>query len=397
MTKVSTHSLLNDISPKRKAIVAFYASLKYGSEYRAGAEFIRFAASAGFDLAVIANLEQNAQTVELGTASHGISVVRIESPVVRQRLLYRFSDFIPQTIWHRRVARYLKANHAGLETVWIQNGALPWLPIAPYARTAPRLIWGPIGGGETLTSQALDSVGMLTRLREKLRQWLMSCSLRSKKVLFSTGAFTNVIPLARTACAQQQLQDLLSSSYVPIIPEILEPVPALLLRRLPTKSPRFVWVGQNIPRKNLSLAIKLFKYIQQIYPQATLDVYGVDAITTSATANVRFHGWVSCIDWSSYRDDGVLLLTSFREGLPSVILEAVREGLLCITSDVGSVASLGLPTVHVLPMKEYPHYSEATLATTISCIRNHLSKSELRIGPVSYRQVLLEYLRRAQA
>ena len=384
-------------NPRRRAIVAFYASLKYGSEYRAGAEFIRFAAAAGFDLAVIADLEQNAQAGELSNASHGIEVVRIPSPIVRQGVLYRFTDFLPQTFWHRRVGRFLKKSCPRLEVVWVQNGAQPWLPIAPYIGSAAQLIWGPVGGGETLSRRVLDTVGIQARWRELLRQWLEAASVRRKQALFTKGAFAKIIPLARTAASQRQLRDLFASTDIPVIPEILEPVPGVHLNRSPKPVPRFVWVGQDIPRKNLSLALELFARVRLTYPRATLDVYGIDATAAGLLENVRFHGWVSRIDWLSYRDDGVLLLTSYREGLPSAVLEAVREGLLCVTSDVGSVSNLGIPTVHVLPRSEHPCYSDATVSALVSRIGDHLAAGELRFGPVSFGQVLLEHLKQARA
>jgi len=383
---------------RRRAIVAFYASLQHGSEYRAGAEFVRFASSAGFDLAVIADLQQNALPAELSAAAGGISVCQVPSPVVKQNWLYRFTDFLPQVIWHRRVARFLKNHHPELDAVWVQNGALPWLPVSPYEGVAPLFIWGPIGGGEILTGKILDTLGTKTRWREKLRSGLEGISVWRKKSLFAGSGFSKIVPLARTAGAQRQLRKLFVSHDVPVIPEILDPIPAIHLDREQRQTPRFVWVGQDIPRKNLPLALELFRRIRaEKFPDATLDVYGVPPNPSNTVANVTFHGWVSSIDWKSYRHDGVLLLTSYREGLPSVVLEAIREGLLCITSDVGSLASLGVPTIHVLPTQEYPDYSLNTFSALISRLETHLSSKHVEISPVSYREGLLAHLRKNQA
>lgn len=400
-TPPSSGKAPNSTAPEfraRRAIVAFYASLHHGSEYRAGAEFVRFAAEAGFDLAVIADLTQNSSPAELSAAASGIAVSCVPSAVVQQQWLYRFTDFLPQLIWHRRVARFLKARHPGLDTVWVQNGALPWLPVAPYRGAAPVFIWGPAGGGETLPGRVLETLGTKTRWREKLRRWLEASSVRRKRSLFSGSAFSNVILLARTSDAQKQLQSLLDTHEVPVIPEILEPVPAVRLDRQPCHVPRFIWVGQDIPRKNLPLAIRLFQSVRaEAFPAATLDVYGVGAVTATETPHVRFHGWVPSIDWPSYRDDGVLLLTSYREGLPSAVLEAIREGLLCVASDVGSVSSLNVPTLHVLPNEQYPDYDRATVSALVSRIILHLATARLDFGPVSYRQGLLDYLQKKQA
>jgi len=382
---------LGTMSSPRRAIVAFYASKRHGSEYRAGAEFIHFAAEAGFDLAIIADLEQNSSPSDLRTGE--LQIQQVASPVVKQRLLYRFTDFIPQLIWHVRVARHLRTLDRPLDVLWIQNGALPWLPLAPYRDVAKRIIWGPVGGGAGPAPATLATLNRSTRIRESLRSGIEGFFLRRKRRLFSDHGFPKVIAVARTHEAQANLQYMAPGKPAPVIPEILDPIAAMSRARKPTTSPRFVWVGQNIPRKNLPVALDLFARMRtQVFPEATLDVYGVSPSEADAVPGVHFQGWVSRIDWDSYRDDGVLLLTSYREGLPSVVLEATSAGLLCAVADVGSLGSLGLPTMHVLNHVEYPFYSDSTVQQLAERVRAHLASEHVEIHPINFRSRLQTYL-----
>ena len=88
----------------RKVIVAFYASKQHGSDCRVGDEYIDFAARNGFDTAIISDLDRNDEGPELAPLSYKFDVVRIPSFIRNSALLYRFTDFLPQTVWHFRVA-----------------------------------------------------------------------------------------------------------------------------------------------------------------------------------------------------------------------------------------------------------------------------------------------------
>lgn len=372
---------------------AFYVSQVYGSEYRAGFEFVKFAAANGFDLAVIADLENNCNSHELEAAAPGIRVVRIPSLVKRQASLYRYSDFVAQTLWHRRVVDWLRRNTERIDCVWIQNGAAPWLPLVAYFDIAPVVLWGPVGGGESPSPRMARTLTVRARLREALRSRLERAMLGTKVAALKRPGSPRLVVLARTADAQRQLEACLKMA-VPLIPEILDPIEGASLTRMAGDQPAFVWVGQDLPRKNLRLALSMFEYLRrEFFPNSTLDVFGCNAPTGSAVPNVRFHGWVPRVDWERFRDDGVLLLTSFREGLPSALLEAVRNGLLCVTSDVGAIGRLGIDSIFVLPREEYPDFSDTTMSAIGSRIRQHLGAQSTTIAPVSFRADLLQQLR----
>ena len=380
------------LSKFHNIICAFYASKDYGSEYRAGMEFIRFAAHEGFDLAIIADLEQNSTAAELEAEVPGIQVMRFPSPLKNQKLLYQYSDFFAQAIWHYRVARWLRRQKQ-VRQLWIQNGASPWLPLVPYFGVCPTLIWGPVGGGEPPPTAMMLRLPPGSRLREQIRSCVENFFLKRKFAAMLRKSAPRVIALARTADAQRQLENGLNSK-VPLIPEILDPASNAKIERKKVSEPRFIWVGQDIPRKNLQLALDIFDKMRRLdFPNATLDVFGCNSNDKDSTPGVIFHGWVKRIDWALWKDDGVLLLTSFREGLPSVVLEALQNGLLCVSSDVGAIAGLGAPTIMTLPRTEYPAYSDQTIDRVVDRIRQHLSATEIDIPAISYRAKLSNHLK----
>jgi hypothetical protein len=236
-----------------KVIVAFYASGRLGSEYRSGAEFISFAAAVGFDIAVIADLLQNDNPLVLMGANQGIEIFAIHSPVRKQSLLYRFSDVVPQFLWHFRVARWLKARYGKIGVLWIQNGALPWLPMRPYSRIARKIIWGPVGGGQGPPARLIRNLDIIARLRERARNLLETIGVNRKYALMQQADNVQIVPIARTKGACKSLETIFPNRHIPIIPEILRPIKGCAFNRVPTKTPKFVWVGQNVPRKNRAL------------------------------------------------------------------------------------------------------------------------------------------------
>ena len=248
------------------------------------------------------------------------------------------------------------------------------------------------GGGESPSADMLKTLPWKHRLRERLRSHVELVMLRGKFAAMHSPRAPRVVAMARTGEAQRQLSGGFGHQ-VPVIPEIIDPLEAVHVSRAPGTSPRLIWVGQDIPRKNLSLALKLFKHLRREgFPEAKLDVFGCSAPNPELFEGVTFHGWVPSVPWQEFRNDGILLLTSFREGLPSAVLEAARNGLLTIASDVGAIGSLGIPTIHLLPKHEYPNYTDTTLRDLENRIRLHLTQKEVNFKPVSHRKLLTAYL-----
>lgn len=379
------------INPKR-VICAFYASANRGSEYRSGKDFIQFAAKKRFDLAIISDIEDNSTIEELEAICPGIRVIRIPSPIKKQNTLYKFTDFIPQAIWNLRVARWLKHHADSLDILWINNGFQPWHPLVNYFNLSKTIIWGPIGGGDHAPIAMMPRLTLALRIKEHLRALIYQIGLTSKITHIRRHDEIRWITIARTSDSQKAFSSALGQPIF-MIPEILDPLGLINLHRIKSSNPRLIWVGQDIPRKNLQLAIYIFKWLRErSFPNVTLDIFGCVENKAYVSPGISFHGWVSKVPWDNFLNDGVLMLTSYREGLPSSVLEAVSNGLACVSTDVGSIRNLEIPTLHILPKTEYPNYSELTLSNIENFIRQHIQKTEIHIEPISYVQKLENYL-----
>jgi glycosyltransferase involved in cell wall biosynthesis len=384
------HSTLKN---SKRVICSFYASATSGSEYRSGKEFIQFAAKKRFDLAIISDVENNSKIEELEAICPGIRIIRIPSLIKKQNMLYKFTDFIPTVIWNLRVARWLKHHVDSLEILWINNGFQPWHPFVNYFNLSKTIIWGPIGGGDHAPTAMMPHLSLALRIQEHLKAFIYHIGLTSKiSYIRRHDEIKKCIMLARTSDSQKAFSSALGQTVF-MIPEILNPLGLINLHRIKSSNPKLIWVGQDIPRKNLQLAINIFKWLRKrSFPGATLDIFGCVENKACVSPGIIFHGWVSKVPWENFLNDGVLLITSYREGLPSAVLEAVRNGLACVSTDVGSISILEIPTLHILPKTEYPNYSEQTLSNIENFIRQHIQRTEIYIEPVSYVQKLENYL-----
>jgi glycosyltransferase involved in cell wall biosynthesis len=358
------------IRPSRRIFVAFYLSSRYGSEYRAAYDALRIAKDLGFDVVVTANLLQNDSALELMSACRELEVVVVPSVVTEQRTLYKYSDFVAQVIWHYRVGRVLRRRGYAIETVWVQNGAAPWLPLWPYLHLANTVIWGPLSGGGAPSRKILHAMTFRAVVSEGARLIVEYLSILAKRFMVERRKLSpRVIPIARTAEARRVAERLFPDRQVDVVPEILASI-AYQVKADASDAPRFVWAGQDVPRKNLRSALELFARLKSGYfPAARLDVYGVTG-SEKRYDDIVFHGWVRRVDWASYCDAGVLLLSSYREGVPSVVLEAIKHGLLCVSADVGGVRALGAKSVYILPNEEAPSYSEETVKKVAGWIKS---------------------------
>ena len=384
--------------PTYKVAVVFSISSKFGSELRSGFELTQFALKAGFNILIMSDVEKNDEESVLESKLEGMNIFRIPSPIKKLKYLYKFTDFLPQIIWHYRVAKFIKEEFPNVELIWIINGAQPWLPIHMYLRKNIRLIWGPIGGGERCPEALKIKLSFFARSREKLRDFIQNFAIKNKAKLILSYPPGTIIPLARTRSASQLLTAALGVKIpIDIVPEILHPIRQknYVFNSTP-RHPKFVWAGQDIPRKNLELAINIFTMLKcKYFPAATLDIYGVES--DKKIMGVNFCGWVNPIDWTKYCGNGILFITSFREGMPSVLLEAIQAGLLCISTDVGSVGEIDCETLMTIPMTNYPNCSAVMLEEIYKKIFNYLNKEAfclilvMRIG-LSMRYPAMEFL-----
>jgi glycosyltransferase involved in cell wall biosynthesis len=102
------------------------------------------------------------------------------------------------------------------------------------------------------------------------------------------------------------------------------------------KKLKFLFVGRNDPLKGIS---EIFKTLKLVNP-SLIDFVFIGPIPKKVVQNnIKYHGLINNkIDIFKIIDQcDVLILPSYSEGMPNVILEAMARGLIIIASDVGAI------------------------------------------------------------
>tara|TARA_B110000483_G_scaffold242878_1_gene330232 strand:+ start:3389 stop:4537 length:1149 start_codon:yes stop_codon:yes gene_type:complete len=99
---------------------------------------------------------------------------------------------------------------------------------------------------------------------------------------------------------------------------------------------KFMFVGRDDPLKGID---ELFKALKVINP-SLIDFEFIGPIPTKLTQNnIKYHGLIKKKKDVFHIMDkcDVLIVPSYSEGMPNVILEAMARGLIIIASDVGAI------------------------------------------------------------
>ncbi len=104
-----------------------------------------------------------------------------------------------------------------------------------------------------------------------------------------------------------------------------------------------VAVGRLCQQKNYFMMIEVIRKLSVLYPDITLDIYGIGEQTYykqlkdkvddyKLNKNVRLMGRANQME-NTYKKYGMFIMTSNYEGMPNALLEAMAAGLLCIVTD----------------------------------------------------------------
>lgn len=110
---------------------------------------------------------------------------------------------------------------------------------------------------------------------------------------------------------------------------------------------RFLYVGYLRTAKGIEVILEAFQLYQKDYPEATLRIVGSgeqetflhDFVDERQIKNVSFAGNILCREAlnKEYRNADIFLFGSYSEGSPRVVLEAMANGLVVISTPVGSL------------------------------------------------------------
>ncbi|MDA7677002.1 glycosyltransferase family 4 protein [bacterium] len=141
----------------------------------------------------------------------------------------------------------------------------------------------------------------------------------------------------------------LGCTSVHVIPNWLPPlfdVPHYRRPRHSNTKLRFLFVGWIHYKKGIFDLLQAVNLLKTRHSEFTLNIAGngsqeeVELLTscTNSLPMVTFHGWIPPSDISSLMcQSDVLVLPSYSEGFPNVILEAMSIGLPIISTEVGAV------------------------------------------------------------
>ena len=293
--------------------ISFYFSNRTGSEYIAAFEQNQLLTKTYGDSVVniVSDIDKNIQLD---------NTIVLKSLITSQETLYKYTDFIPQFLWHFKV--FLKLMRMRPNKVFI-SGLMPWHPIYLYALLRSDVFFLGVGGSKEIINNSLF---------EMLRKYISMFHLSIMRYFYN-----QIVVIPRTIDAE-----LLWAEYTHnikgIIPERVIPMMDDEVSINPKDPIKFVWIGQDIKRKNLPLALKWYNLIKSDFPKSELHVFGASRDIPSK--GVKFHGWVNKVDLLQNGSKWVLLLSSSREGLASSVLEVLKKGGAIISKDIGSMSML---------------------------------------------------------
>ena len=293
--------------------VSFYFSNLVASEYIAAYEQRQLLIKTFGNkvLSIVADLDKNINYK---------NTVKLKSLIKNQDTLYRYTDLLPQFFWHFRV--FIQLLKLRPNKVFI-SGLMPWHPIYLYALLKSDVTFMGVGGsGEVINKSFFEIVRKIISLFN----------------LFLMRFFNNnIVIIPRTTDAELLWKDY-TGNLKEIIPERVNPLKGNKVR-ISSKDPiKFVWIGQDIKRKDLSLALEWYNCLKSDFPKSELHVFGANR--NIKLDQVKFHGWVNELDLLKYGSKWALLLSSKREGLPSSVIEVLKIGGAIISRDIGSIKML---------------------------------------------------------
>jgi glycosyltransferase involved in cell wall biosynthesis len=224
-------------------------------------------------------------------------------------------------------------------------GSLFWG--STLSRLGKPFVFGPIGGGQTSPEVLREWFGASWRL-EAQRNWALRVvlrfnprarrTLRAADLVLATNSETAARSRALGAARVELCLDTAVSSEAIAHEE----------REAPgCSAPTVLWVGRNLPRKGVALALHAFAHVHRSVPSAQLVMLGGGLDDAATTAQIEALGLVGAVHRlgqvplpaviDRYDTSSVMLFSSLRESFGAQVLEAMARGLPVVALDVHGV------------------------------------------------------------
>ncbi len=364
-------------------LVCYYASKIKGSEYRSGNMYIDFLSKKKFKNLIISDLNQNS---DYSKKFNNVKIIK--SIVNDQKLIYKFGDGLIQFFWHFKVYNYLRKQK--VEEVWVNNSVMPWQPFFLYFFLGTKVILGPVGGGDSYLNFNFLKKFPIAFFKELFRFFIQIIFLTlSRFLLILSFNKKKIRILARTNSAKQ-IWNFFGFKVKKVIPEIINPIKqdSIYFKNLHLNKVDFIWLGQNINRKRFDLAKSFFNKISNKKLNAHLHVFGIEG---KSNKKITFYGWQDNLNLKQKFDRAILLNFSFREGMPSSIIESVRNGYLILSSKVGSIEYIDYDWLYLFFIKEI-EINNFDFEKIILIIKKYYSSSKIDLKEIDFSKLLNKFL-----
>lgn len=329
-------------------IGAYQASPAEGSERSTGWHLPTALAARGVEVHVITDEVWRAE-IEAEGPRDGLSFHYVDGAPPQGFRSGRRRVYAAYLAWQRRcheAALGLDAEHDIDVVHHLTWGSLFWG--SSLARLDKPFVFGPLGGGQTSPEVLRPWFGASWRI-EAGRNGALTHLLRFNPRARRTIRTADLVLVTNTETAER-CRALGASRVELCLDNAIGPEVIVQEERSapPPNAPTVLWVGRNIPRKGVGLALSAFATVRRSVPAARLVMLGGgldDADTTARIEALDLVGSVHRLGQvplptviEHYDTSSVLLFSSLRESFGVQVLEAMARGLPVVALDVHGVS-----------------------------------------------------------
>jgi glycosyltransferase involved in cell wall biosynthesis/peptidoglycan/xylan/chitin deacetylase (PgdA/CDA1 family) len=338
----------NQIEPRRQRVLlmAFQCHPSRGSEYTVGWNRALGCAKY-FDTCVLSYGNDNAEAVTQYLAAHpDVTGLRFEFLFVRpwQERLIRTPgvQWLMYNAWQRRALRAARRLHESLhfDLVHHSNDTAFREPGYLWKLGLP-VVWGPLGGVDSLPWRFLGEAGLLHGIREGLRTIANEIQLRTRRVRRAAQRASAVL-VANSASQKKFTHVTGVPTRIILETGIAQVADAPRVPRRGSGPLKILWSGQFVARKGLGLLLKALARLPKDFAFELHVVGGgtMERRWKRLASRLGLDSHVTWLGWIPYQEaqrqyawGDVFVFTSLRDMFGNVNLEALANGLPVICLD----------------------------------------------------------------